>query len=76
MRKTTSNASLLCGLLVVCALACPCGAQTVWTGPTITFTRPNNVDWNQPENQDRITDTVWITRKNTQGIFNIAQEAT
>ena len=75
MRKTTSNASRLCGLVAVCALACPCGARTVWTGPTITFTKPDYADWTLPENQDRMTDNVWITRKVTQGIFNIAQEA-
>ena len=27
-----------------------------------------------PENQDRITSSVWITRKHNQSIFNIAQE--
>lgn len=48
--------------------------QTIWNGPTITFTKPNNADWTQAINQDRITSNVWITRKNTQGIFNINQE--
>ena len=47
---------------------------TIWNGPTITFTKPNNADWTQAINQDRITPNVWITRKNTQGIFNINQE--
>lgn len=49
-------------------------AQTIWNGPAITFTKPNNADWNLQVNQDRITPNVWITRKNTQGIFNINQE--
>ncbi len=48
--------------------------QTVWTGEPITFTKEDFADWNLAENQDRITDNVWITRKNTQGIFNIATE--
>ncbi|MBR9920682.1 MAG: T9SS type A sorting domain-containing protein [Bacteroidetes bacterium] len=49
-------------------------AQEIWDGPTITFTKEGSVDWTLEENQDRITDEVWITRANTKGIFNIAQE--
>ena len=49
-------------------------SQTIWNGPITTFTKPNNADWNLQVNQDRITPNVWITRKNTQGIFNINQE--
>lgn len=40
----------------------------------ITFTKEAYADWTLPENQDRITDTVWITRKDNQGIFNISVE--
>lgn len=50
-------------------------AETIWTGPMMTFAKPNSAGWTLPQNQDRLTDNVWITRKNTQGIFNIAQEA-
>ena len=42
---------------------------------TVVFTKPDSADWTLEENQDRITDNVWITRKNNQSIFNIAQEA-
>lgn len=49
-------------------------AQTEWTGSLFTFSKAPNADWNLEENQDRITSNVWITRKNSQGIFNIAQE--
>lgn len=49
-------------------------AQTIWNGPITTFSKPNNADWNLQANQDRITSNVWITRKTTQGIFNINQE--
>jgi hypothetical protein len=49
-------------------------APIVWTGPTITFTKANNADWTQAANQDRITDTTWLTRKNSNGIFNIKTE--
>jgi len=50
-------------------------AQIVWTGPTTTFTKANNADWTLEVNQDRITNNVWITRANNQGIFNIVTEA-
>ncbi len=41
---------------------------------SITFTKPDSADWILPENQDRITENVWITRKHTQSIFNIKVE--
>ena len=41
----------------------------------IIFTKQDSADWTLPENQDRIADSVWITRKHTQSIFNIAQES-
>ncbi len=49
-------------------------AQTIWTGPIMTFTKDNFVDWELEENQDRITDIVWITRADLKGIFNIYSE--
>jgi len=51
-------------------------SQTIWDGPIMTFTKANNADWTQEANQDRITGNVWITRKNNEGLFNIAQEGT
>jgi hypothetical protein len=50
-------------------------AQTIWTGSTLTFSKENNTDWTLEANQDRITNNVWITRANNQGIFNIVTEA-
>lgn len=47
-------------------------AQKEWTGSTITFTKTNNADWTLEANQDRITNNVWITRANSQSIFNIS----
>lgn len=43
----------------------------IWTGDDITFTKSSYAKWANAANQDRITDTVWITRKDDQGIFNI-----
>ena len=49
-------------------------AQIIWTGPIMTFTKGEYVDWELEENQDRITSNVWITRADTRGIFNIVLE--
>ncbi|MEN8152357.1 MAG: hypothetical protein ABFS86_21240, partial [Planctomycetota bacterium] len=48
--------------------------EKVWTGTSITFTKADYSDWTLAANQDRITDDVWITRRDQEGIFNIAQE--
>jgi hypothetical protein len=53
----------------------PAEAATIWSGSKITFTKATGADWTLPQNQDRITDNVWITRQDTQGIFNIKQES-
>ena len=44
------------------------------SGETIFFTKLDSADWTLIENQDRITNDIWITRKHNQSIFNIAQE--
>ncbi|MGE0337085.1 MAG: hypothetical protein AB7Q76_17475 [Gammaproteobacteria bacterium] len=50
-------------------------AAEFWTGPRITFTRANNsANPLLPENQDRITDGIWITRGTTAGLFNAHSE--
>ena len=41
---------------------------------TVTFTKQDYADWTDPGNQDRITDNVYITRANTNGIFNAVVE--
>ena len=49
-------------------------SQVIWDGPTTTFTKADFANWELAENQDRITSNVWITRQDTQGIFNRSQE--
>ena len=50
--------------------------RTVWTGATITFSKANAADPSLEENQDRITDLVWITRDNDGGqIYNAKSES-
>ncbi|MEM9363967.1 MAG: hypothetical protein AAGA43_15105 [Bacteroidota bacterium] len=49
---------------------------TIWTGPTLTFQKSPGADPTQAENQDRITNNVWITRGNSGGqIYNAAAES-
>jgi len=43
-------------------------------GQKVEFEKAGYADWTLEANQDRITDNVWITRKDNQAIFNIAQE--
>ncbi|MBI1306425.1 MAG: T9SS type A sorting domain-containing protein [Bacteroidetes bacterium] len=47
----------------------------VWKGDKITFTKSNYATYTNSSAQDRITDSVWITRKNDQGVFNIKTES-
>lgn len=47
----------------------------IWNGPTVSFAKGDNVDWTDPVNQDRITSKVWITRQDSEGLFNIKNEA-
>lgn len=53
----------------------PATAQEIWSGYDYYFEKADFADWTQEANQDRITDNVWITRANSQGIFNIVTEA-
>lgn len=53
----------------------PAGAQTVWSGLTFRFSKSDAADPTLPENQDRITSNVWITRRATfQGLVNAKTE--
>lgn len=65
-------------LVLAIALASVVGtaaATEVWSGRTFSFSKPDNANWNLAVNQDRITDNVWLTRKDSQGLFNIHNEA-
>ena len=70
MSKTLT---LLLTVIVVVAFVSTSSAD-IWDGPTISFTKEPGADFTQPENQDIITAMVAITRGDSQGIFNIAQE--
>jgi hypothetical protein len=46
----------------------------VWTGVPFTFTKAGFTDPAQPENQDRLTQNVWLTRGATKGLYNAKSE--
>lgn len=54
------------------AISAPADAQTVWTGPMITFTKPGLAD--PAVVHDHLTDNVQLARGNTQALFNLATE--
>ena len=63
--------------LIAIALAASAGGalgQEIWSGYDAEFAKPDGADWTLEDNQDRLTDAVWITRANTRGIFNIRTE--
>ena len=49
-------------------------AATVWTGPQTNFSKTNLANPSLAANQDHLTDHVWITRGNSQGIYNAKTE--
>jgi hypothetical protein len=66
---------LLAGLFAITLLiASRAEAAEVWNGPMMSFTNINGSDPTLPDNQDRITPSVWITRGGRQGVFNAAVE--
>jgi hypothetical protein len=64
-------------LLALGAMLQSTHALEVWNGPTITFIDPDGADPAQAINQDRITESVWITRSagsGQGGIYNARVE--
>jgi hypothetical protein len=70
-RRATFIASLI--LLTMGAVnGLAAAAPIVWSGLSVAFSRSATGAPTDPENQDRITDQVWITRGDVGGIYNIA----
>jgi hypothetical protein len=63
------------GAAVAVGICSDTWAATVWTGPYTSFAKPGNADWTLPQYQDQLTANVALTRADSQGMFNIAQEA-
>ncbi|MFM2007327.1 MAG: hypothetical protein RLZZ09_2982 [Pseudomonadota bacterium] len=49
-------------------------ATVVWNGAPIAIAKAAGADFTLLQNQDRLTDQVWLTRGNSQGLFNIRAE--
>ena len=49
-------------------------ALTLWEGANMTFTKSNGADSTLAENQDRITENVWLTRGNQGVLYNAVNE--
>lgn len=67
------RALLFVGTLV-CLLPALSWADTLWTGPMVSFSKANFANPALAENQDRLTAEVWITRGDQFGLFNAALE--
>lgn len=75
----------LFALLTVFLVACnndrtddpvPTSEKNIWDNAPITFSKADDADPTLAENQDRISDNVWLTRGNDGGqIFNINVES-
>jgi hypothetical protein len=71
--RVTSIAVLVGGVLVT--PSAPASADPiVWNGPSITFTKPDFADWTLAASQDRLTNNVWLTRRDIRQLINIAVE--
>lgn len=49
--------------------------QTIWNGPTMTFTKDDYANQNLEANQDRITSNVWLTRGDNGQLYNAKTES-
>lgn len=68
-------AALALAAVLVLSASSAAHATEVWPNRTFTFSKTPFGDPTQEANQDRITALVWITRANSAGLFNIAQES-
>ena len=68
------NFRLLSMLFILCANHYGF-SQNIWTGEKITFVKDNFDNPLLESSQDRITDLVWITRGNSNVLFNAKTES-
>lgn len=72
--RATTSIAVLVGVALVTPSMPALADPIVWNGPSITFTKPDFADWTLPANQDRLTNNVWLTRRDTRPLFNILVE--
>src|SRR5258705_1908878 len=64
----------LAAVVITLSLINVASAQTVWSGLAYTYTKAEGTDPQLGQNQDRITNNVWITRGLGGGLLNAATE--
>jgi len=72
------NWKLVLGIMFVATLLISCDREDpviVWSGATITFEKAAFADPTLEENQDRITENVWITRGALNSIYNAVSQS-
>ncbi|MBO6516397.1 MAG: T9SS type A sorting domain-containing protein [Bacteroidia bacterium] len=75
MRRSITTISLLLVGWVTFIVDVNAQSKGIWTGDDVTFVKADYDDWTKAATQDRIRDSVWITRKDEEGIFNIKVES-
>jgi hypothetical protein len=77
MRRFNPVGNWLLVLLALCLFVAPSSAfaVTVWSGLATGFSKAADTEWSLPQNQDRITSSVFITRALGSGIFNAESES-
>ena len=62
-------------LLSLTLASAPAGADpVVWNDPTVTFSKASFADPTLAVNQDRLLPEIWLTRGDSQGIYNASSE--
>ncbi len=72
--KPARRIPVLVGIVLLSSWLPASAEPIVWSGAPTTFTKPAFADWTLPENQDRLTANVWLTRGASLPLFNIALE--
>jgi hypothetical protein len=68
---------LLIGVLISSLMWCGAAqaSPAVWSGLGVTFSKTTGADPTLPQNQDRVTSHVWLTRGDTGGLYNAVLES-
>ncbi len=53
----------------------PSGEAVIWSGPKVSFSKPSGGEFSDPQNQDKLTERVVLTRGNYNGLFNAFVES-
>jgi hypothetical protein len=69
--RPAASITLFFGVGLVALSASAFAEPIIWTGPSIVFEKPDFADWTLAINQDRLTDNVWLTRRDIFPLINI-----